>query len=382
MPFTQENLPLLEEAASIDFQFMKNGAINSGKHSSYERGLYFIKQAVEKHGNTYGYQEVSYVTNRTKVTLLCSKHGRFEQSPTNHLKGQDCPKCAGTASLTTEEFITEAIGVHGHRYSYTFVVYKGKQERVKIVCREHGPFFQKPSDHLRGSNCPKCSGRHSYSSEEFMEISRSVHGDKYDYTTSKYVGMHEKLEILCPDHGSFYQTPANHIHNKRGCPKCSGNYSPTTEEFIEKARNTHGDKYDYSYVQYKNNKEKVEIVCPLHGSFFQAPDSHLSFRGCPTCAGKNHDILYLLKCLETGWYKIGITADNVQKRIASIGGNLEEIHHVVLEDPRKHESILHKKYEKDREHNLCVKSGNTEFFSLTEDQVQEVIDYMNEVSSA
>lgn len=132
---------------------------------------------------------------------------------------------------------------------------------------------------------------------------------------------------------------------------------------------------------YKSNKEIIEIVCPLHGSFFQAPADHLNFHGCPRCAGKNHNILYLLKCNETGWYKIGVTTDRVQKRIASIGGNLKEVYHVVLEDPRKHEAILHKRYEIAREFNLFVRNGNTEFFSLTESQAQEIINYMNEIKN-
>ena len=317
MPFTEENKPLLEAAAAIVFQFRKNGSINSHKHNPYERGLYFVQRAAEIHGNKFGYSKVTYVNNSTKVTIRCSIHGNFEMTPANHLKGQHCSKCTGKYSPTTEEFTTMA---------------------------------------------------------------RSVHGNKYDYSHAKYKSRHEKLAIGCYQHGLFYTTPANHIYNKRGCSKCSGNYSPNTEEFIEKARNVHGDKYDYSKVVYKNNKEIIEIICPIHGSFFPTPTNHLSFKGCPRCAGKNHDILYLLKCLETGWYKIGITTGVTKNRISSIGGKLEEIHHVKLEDPGKHESILHKRYTKYREYNLCVRDGCTEFFSLTEEQVQEVIAYMDEVS--
>ena len=316
MPFTEQNKPLLEAAASIDFQFMKNGMINYRKHSKKELGLYFIKMAVEKWGNRYGYSNVEYMDSKTKVTITCSAHGPFVQIPKDHLKGHGCSACACTRPPTKEEFIEKAI---------------------------------------------------------------SVHQNKYDYSSVQYSNSQRKIEIICPLHGSFWQTPSSHTMG-RGCPKCAGKYSPTTEEFIEKARRVHLDKYDYSRVQYKSSREKIEIVCQLHGSFFQTPTDHLGFHGCPKCSGHNHNILYLLKCLETGWYKIGITTDNTKNRINQIGGNIQEVHHVILDDPRKYESILHKKYEKDREYNLCVREGNTEFFSLTEEQVKEVIAYMNEVS--
>ena len=314
MPFTEQNMPLLLEAATVEFKLMKNGRVNCHKHSKRELGLYFIKEAIEVHGNKYGYDKVEYVNNSTKVILTCMTHGDFEQIPNNHIRGGGCPKCAGVHQPTTEEWVAKA---------------------------------------------------------------KMVHENRYDYTKSNYTGARKALEVTCPVHGVF-QVRADHHLSGVGCIKCSGKYSPTTEEFIEKARNIHGDKYDYSSVHYKSNHENIEIVCRLHGSFLQTPTKHLSFNGCPKCAGHNHDILYLLKCLDTGWYQIGITTDSVQKRIVSLGGNLAEVHHVLLECPREHESILHKRYAKDREYNLCVRDGGTEFFSLTEDQVQEVISYMNE----
>lgn len=315
MPFTQENKPLLEEAATIDFKLKKNGAINPFYHNSYERGLFFIKKAIEIHGNKYGYGKVNYVNNSTNVTITCAQHRDFEQIPNNHLKG---------------------------------------------------------------SNCPKCSGRHVPSTEEFVAKARIIHGDKYDYSFTQYKSMHDMLAIVCPIHGLFHTTATTHISGSN-CPKCfRDSLTYSTEEWIAKARIIHKDKYDYSKVIYKNSKEKTEIICPLHGSFLQLPSHHLRFHGCPRCAGHNHNILYLLKCLDTGWYKVGVTTDTVQNRISSIGGNLEEVHHVQLEDPRKHEAILHKQYSKEREYNLCVRDGKTEFFSLTEEQVKEVIDYMND----
>lgn len=317
MPFTEENKPLLLEAATIDFQFGKDGRVNYRRHSKREIGLYFIKRAVEIHGNTYGYHKVDYHSGHKPVTLVCSHHGDFYKTPVAHLTPGGCSLCSGKAPLTTDTFISASIKVHGEKYNYEKVNYINKNTKVIITCNKHGDFLQTPDAHKRGNGCPLC-----------------------------------KIE------------------------RCTY----TTDDFIAKAREVHGDKYDYSTVVYTHSKDTVSIGCPLHGTFSQPAVNHLRGYGCSKCAGHNHDILYLLKCLDTGWYKIGIT-NNIRTRILDMRGNLAEIHSVKLADPRSHETILHKRYEKDREYNLCVRNGNTEFFSLTEEQVKEAIDYMNEVSN-
>jgi len=120
--------------------------------------------------------------------------------------------------------------------------------------------------------------------EQFIEEARQVHGDKYDYSKVEYVNSATKVCIVCPEHGEFWQRAGEHLKGK-GCIKCAKHYKPTTEEFIEKARKAHGDKYDYSKVEYVNNKTKVCIICPEHGEFWQKPNNHLSGQGCPFCAG-------------------------------------------------------------------------------------------------
>lgn len=118
--------------------------------------------------------------------------------------------------------------------------------------------------------------------EEFIAKSREVHGDKYDYSKTVYVNQTTDVVITCPKHGDFLQRPNNHYMGA-GCPSCSGNRRLTTEKFIERAKNVHGNKYDYSKVVYVNNKTKVSIICPEHGEFLQSPDKHLQGRGCPGC---------------------------------------------------------------------------------------------------
>jgi hypothetical protein len=121
--------------------------------------------------------------------------------------------------------------------------------------------------------------------EEFIRRAKKVHGDKYDYSKVEYKGTHTKVCIICPIHGEFFQTPNNHLHGQ-GCLACGGRKQLTKEEFIQKAREVHGDKYDYSKVEYVNKNTKVKIICPIHGEFEQEPNSHLEGKGCPNCYHK------------------------------------------------------------------------------------------------
>lgn len=118
---------------------------------------------------------------------------------------------------------------------------------------------------------------------EFIRKSKNVHGLKYDYSKVEYVNSCTNVCIVCPKHGEFLQTPNHHLIGC-GCPKCSHqSYKDNTASFIQKARNKHGMKYDYSKVEYVNSHEKVCITCPKHGEFWQTPTNHLSGRGCNCC---------------------------------------------------------------------------------------------------
>ena len=118
--------------------------------------------------------------------------------------------------------------------------------------------------------------------QEFIEEAKKMHGDKYDYSKVEYVNTRRKVCIICPNHGEFWQTASEHLRGQ-GCPKCAGNKRLTTEGFIHKAKEVHGGKYDYSKVEYVNNHTKVCIICPEHGEFWQEPSSHLNGNGCPNC---------------------------------------------------------------------------------------------------
>lgn len=137
----------------------------------------------------------------------------------------------------------------------------------------------------------------------FIEKAKIVHGDKYDYSLIEYKNNYTKIKIICPIHGIFEQIPYAHTSNKSGCPKCGLEKSSkkqrlSYEKFIEKAKIIHGDRYDYSLVEYINAKTKIKIICPIHGVFEQIPDNHLRKNyGCPKCKASHGEnkIRILLK---------------------------------------------------------------------------------------
>lgn len=121
--------------------------------------------------------------------------------------------------------------------------------------------------------------------EDFIKKARETHGDKYDYSKVEYVGSKTNVCIICPEHGEFWQQAGSHLQGV-GCPKCGGCYVPTTEEWITSARKIHGDKYDYSKAEYVNYTTKICIICPEHGDFWQRPNSHTQKQGCSKCANE------------------------------------------------------------------------------------------------
>lgn len=184
--------------------------------------------------------------------------------------------------------------------------------------------------------------------ESFIQKANIIHNNKYDYSLVEYINSSTKVKIICKEHGIFEQTPDSHSR-KRGCPKCAAKRRAKTQStglhlFIEKAKSVHGDKYNYSLVEYTNNSSKIKIVCKKHGEFKQSPYKHLKGQGCPNCKNKttsNRMIknnpgwtytnwkksaenskhfdsfkVYIIKCFsdEEEFYKIGKTYNTVEKR--------------------------------------------------------------------
>ena len=183
--------------------------------------------------------------------------------------------------LTQEEFIEKARLIHGDKYNYSKAIYKNYREKLCIICPKHGEFWQAAQHHLCNHGCPKCADNQKKSCQEFVEKAKNIHGNKYDYSKIEYRGNKIKVCIICPEHGEFWQKPQDHLRGK-GCGKCIGR-NLTTKEWIEKAKIIHGNKYDYSRTKYINAKSKICIICPEHGEFWQRPQDHLRGHGCPYC---------------------------------------------------------------------------------------------------
>lgn len=191
----------------------------------------FIEKAKQVHGNKYDYSKCSYENNRLKVTITCPLHGDFEQLAGNHLAGYGCKKCASEKTAKSKiipfnEFVKRASKKHNSKYSYCRETYTSCNEKVKIICPEHGAFYQLGQMHLLGQGCPFCGKekaktflRKKSTTDEFIEKAKEIHGDKYDYSKVEYNGYNNDVIIMCKKHGEFVQTPHNHLDG-RGCPRC------------------------------------------------------------------------------------------------------------------------------------------------------------------
>jgi hypothetical protein len=184
--------------------------------------------------------------------------------------------------FTKETFLQQASTVHGNKFDYSHVVYINNSTKVTIICPNGHTFDQTPSNHLMGKGCRYCAGNVQSTTERFIERAKVIHGNLFDYSKTEYISYKVEVEILCPIHGSFDQTPDNHLKGK-GCKYCADNVRLTKEQFIDRAKKIHSDKYDYSLVEYKNAHTKITIICPKHGNFDQLPNSHLRNNGCPDC---------------------------------------------------------------------------------------------------
>jgi very-short-patch-repair endonuclease len=185
-----------------------------------------------------------------------------------------------------DKFIEKAIAIHGDKYDYSKVTYKTAKIKIIIGCKDHGEFEQTPSNHLSGFNCQKCANNGKMTTEQYVSRATIAHKDKYDYSKVNYVNADKKITIICKEHGEFEQIPDFHLNRKCGCPKCANNVTLTIYEFTEKANKIHGDKYDYSQVEYINNRTYIDIICKEHGIFTQKQFSHLLGIGCPHCINK------------------------------------------------------------------------------------------------
>lgn len=247
----------------------------------------FLERVRSVHGDRYDYSETVFLSVKTKVKIRCRIHGEFTQKPSAHFLGHGCAKCDPTASKGREHFVTRAKEVHNDTYDYSKVNYVNSHTKVIIKCRLHGEFTQKPYCHLVGQGCRVCGNlAKTLTHQEFIDRSTVIHNNTYDYSKVDYKNSYTKVSIVCPTHGVFLQKPSTHLKG-HGCYKCGVESTRRGKDaFIEKSNKVHNNKYDYSKVELNVTRDYINIICPIHGKFRQSANNHLNGFGCTECSNK------------------------------------------------------------------------------------------------
>ena len=217
------------------------------------------------HGDIYDYSLVDYKNTNTKVKIICKIHGEFEQKPNYHIQGNGCPKCGGGVKLTTEEFIEKAQNKHGFRYEYHLVDYKNTNTKVKILCPDHGIFNQKPNYHIQGNGCPKCtSSGYSKIANEWLLSLR---------IPNLQTVLSPEGEFKIP--GSYYRADGyckdtNTVYEFHGDYWHGNPKKHKPYQINKKAHKTFGELYE-------NTLRKKEYICSLGFSYVEMWESDFSY---------------------------------------------------------------------------------------------------------
>ena len=277
----------------------------------------FLEKAKAKFGDKFDYSKVEYTKADQKIIIICPIHGEFITTPSRFLQSKyGCSKCATEAShksatKTTEQFIEEAKEVWGDRFSYENTKYVNSHTKVTITCPIHGDFQANPTDFLRKHGCPKCKGQITadfnkqtkrMSQEDFINRIKLMYGNLFNYDEVIYVNKRTKVKLHSNIMNEDFLILPEHLFKGevKNCYLNLSNISNTLNNdiFKQRAIMVHGNKYDYSKIEYKNLTEKVRIICPEHGEFWQTPTNHLyNKQGCPKC-NQSHGERFIPELLE------------------------------------------------------------------------------------
>ena len=259
-----------------------------------------IRRAQKVHGYKYDYSLVEDSPRMDlRMKIICKEHGVFEQIIRNHLRGDGCKRChlekPKKTKFTKEQFLEYVKNTHNDLEKYDFsnlpeqfdLPYYAKP--VSFVCKEHGEFTIKYNKFLNGKGCPYCTGKKK-TDEQYKELLSRLHPElDFSLTKVSECDSSYKITVICPKHGIKRPRLYHLLNGEGGCNECRYDKIrekevTTLEQFIDKARRVHGEKYSYDKVKYINALTKVEIVCPKHGSFWPSPDNFINKRsGCPIC---------------------------------------------------------------------------------------------------
>lgn len=270
-----------------------------------------ISRFNDVHHHKYTYDKFVYTTMQARGTVTCPQHGDFLKNASKHIYAKEgCPMCSKLTQQqsnrkfqTFEDVVQRCNTIHKNRYQYIGLTDNtmgyndliNTDSKLYIVCSVHGEFVQTINKHIYAkTGCPKCFNKRRSlnrlkTKETFIKDSINVHGNKYQYTDAHYMGAHTNVSILCSVHGSFSQTPANHILKRAGCPQCAFVHTPEertrlTAAFVVKASEVHNNRYRYTNTVWNGADTKLEVTCCTHGPFTVLPFNHtIRKSGCPKC---------------------------------------------------------------------------------------------------
>ena len=250
-----------------------------------KKQLDFISQLKELHGGKYDYSKTVYTTAHDYITVTCPKHGDFKIRASNHLRGQGCPLCRnekiGQSKRSTNEiFIDKAKKVHGGKYDYSKVDYKGNKIPVIIICPEHGEFLQRPNDHLMGHGCPECAKKFGIAEKLVLKALREKYGVvSYQYKESFLQSRtsYKSIDFYLPDYkiGVEYQGAQHLGPNIRfGGEECYKiQYQRDMDKF--KVCEENGIKMFYISFEKKIPKEYFAKIYTSFDELFSAIDDYI-----------------------------------------------------------------------------------------------------------
>ena len=220
-----------------------------------------IDQLVALNGEAhFDYSRVLWRGKSVKVTIGCKACGGwFDMLTRYHKQGKGCPSCELDTFVQTK-LIPKFREVHGDNYDYSAMAYMGLNTKVSIICSEHGVFHQKPNKHLKGQGCVRCAGTHRHTTVEFISKAQQAHQFRYTYDVCNYVSAHKKVQITCPTHGVFSQTPSKHLRGA-GCPSCANNVRLSYAVILSRIERWHPNKFEVLPFSYENTKSKISLVC-------------------------------------------------------------------------------------------------------------------------
>jgi hypothetical protein len=243
-------------------------------------------------GDKFNFDKVlSFKNYNDIITITCNIHGDFDNKISNFIYSKHgCSLCAKEynsqqRSFTNEEFINKIKNIYGDNFLYDKVIYNNINKDVIIGCKKHGYYNIKASQLLDKTSCKDC--KNDEYKNLFINKSKEIHLNKYNYNNIKYINCNTAVEIQCNKHNTFfYQKPKHHINGSTNCEQClSDKTNKSNECFIKELINTHGDKYKYDKVKYINSKTNVIVTCNKHGDF-ETISSYLigkNATGCPKC---------------------------------------------------------------------------------------------------